>query len=45
MPFLAATPIEALPSRGAWDVTAAEGIADFGRELPSGTRLLPQGGA
>ncbi len=36
MPFLAATPIEALPSRGAWDVLAAEGIADFARELPSG---------
>jgi hypothetical protein len=36
MPFLAATESESLPSRGAWDVTAAEGIADFGRELPAG---------
>jgi hypothetical protein len=36
MPFLAATETASLPSRGAWDVTAAEGIADFGRELPEG---------
>ena len=37
MPFLSAAPAdETLPSRGAWDLTAAEAIDDFTHELPLG---------
>ncbi|MGH2965771.1 MAG: sulfotransferase family protein [Solirubrobacterales bacterium] len=37
MPFLSAAPAEeTLPSRGAWDLTAAQAIHDFTHELPLG---------